>query len=54
LFPTDGQIDLLNPKSYSYVLGGLKPLSIRFIEILFHERKGFRYMEKKSKSLEFV
>lgn len=42
-------INIQNPKSYSYVFGGLKPLSIRFIETLFIKR-GFKGMGNKCKS----
>jgi hypothetical protein len=40
--------DLRFPKSFSYVFGGLKPLSIRYIESIF-ELKGFKNVDKKSK-----
>lgn len=39
-------VDIRFPKSYSYVFGGLKPLSIKFIETVF-EKKGFRNMGSK-------
>ncbi len=42
-------INIQNPKSYSYVFGGLKPLSIRFIELLF--KRGFKGMGNKCKLL---
>lgn len=41
-------INIQNPKSYSYVFGGLKPLSIKFVETVF-ERKGFKAMGGKRK-----
>lgn len=48
-------VDLIDPKSISYVLGGLKPLSVKFIKTLFIEKKGFKNIEKKSKlNLKFV
>jgi hypothetical protein len=39
----DEDIDIRNPTSYSYVFGGLKPLSIKFIQTVF-EKKGFKNM----------
>ena len=42
--------DIKEPKSYSYVLTGLKPLSVRFIE-LFIEKQGFKNIGNKSKYL---
>ena len=41
-------IDIKNPKSYSYVFGGLKPLSVKFIETIF-EKKGFKNIGSKCK-----
>ncbi len=41
-------LNLKDPDTYAYVLGGLKPLSIKYIETVF-ERKGFKNIEKKSK-----
>jgi hypothetical protein len=42
--------DLRFPKNFSYVFGGLKPLSIKYIESIF-EMKGFKNIDKKSKLL---
>ena len=39
--------DLRFPKNFSYVFGGLKPLSIKYIESIF-EMKGFKNIDKKS------
>ena len=41
-------IDIRNPKSYSYVFGGLKPLSVKIVETVF-EKKGFKNMGSKCK-----
>ena len=41
-------IDIKNPTSYAYVFGGLKPLSVKFIEY-FIEKRGFKGIGKKSK-----
>jgi hypothetical protein len=41
-------IDIKNPKSYSYVFGGLKPLSVKFIETIF-DKKGFKNVGSKCK-----
>lgn len=43
-------IDIKNPKSYSYVFGGLKPLSVKFIETIF-DKKGFKNVGSKLMSL---
>ena len=40
--------DLRNPQTYAFVYGGLKPLSVRFVELMF-ERGGLRNIDKKSK-----
>jgi len=42
------EYDIKDPKSYSYVLTGLKPLSIKFIE-LFIEKQGFKNIGNKCK-----
>lgn len=42
--------DIKEPKSYSYVLTGLKPLSVRFIE-LFIEKQGFKNIGNKMMNL---
>lgn len=41
-------LNLREPNTYAYVLGGLKPLSVKYIETVF-EKKGFKNIEKKSK-----
>lgn len=41
-------LNLRDPNTYAYVLGGLKPLSVKYIETVF-ERRGFKNIEKKSK-----
>ena len=40
----------MKPTSFSYVLGGLKPLSIKFIET-FIEKKGFKNIDKKGNAI---
>ena len=40
--------DLRNPRTFAFVNGGLKPLSVRFVELAF-EKAGFRNIDKKSK-----
>lgn len=43
-------IDIKNPTSYAYVFGGLKPLSVKFIEY-FIEKRGFKGIGKKMMEL---
>jgi hypothetical protein len=42
-------INLATPTTFSYVLGGLKPLSVKLLETIFVEKRGFKNIDKKSK-----
>ncbi len=45
----DSLVDLMDPKSISFVLGGLEPLSVKFIKTVFIDKKGFKNIDKKGK-----
>lgn len=46
----DSLVDLMDPKGISYVLGGLEPLSVKYIKTVFLDKKGVKNIDKKGKS----